>query len=80
MTSRLEEIEARLNAEMKEPWDVEANLDFIEHSRTDIRDLLAVVKAGKSVIDFLNPMFCDHDECIKHLRDALAALEGKDEK
>ena len=40
-----------------------------------ILKLLAVVKAGREVIDFVNPMFIETDVCLVNLKKALAALE-----
>lgn len=40
-----------------------------------VEKLLAVVRAAQSVIDSVNPMFCETDECLMKLREALEVLE-----
>lgn len=55
--------------------DVNYLIDSIPMLIGELRALKKVYDAGKEVIMFVNPMFCDTDECLVNLRSALSAYE-----
>ena len=44
-----------------------------------IKALCKAVRAAKGVIDFVNPMFCDTDECLVKLRENLSPFDWSED-
>lgn len=60
-----------------------SDCEAVAHYRTSAPQLarallkaVKVVDAAKDVVQFVNPMFCDTDECLLKMREALAEFEA----
>ena len=55
--------------------------DWIFFNHQSLIAMTKAVMAAKEVIDFVNPMFCDTDECLVKLRESLSPFDwSKDDK
>ena len=53
--------------------------DSLVISTHECAALSKAVRAAKGVIDFVNPMFCDTDECLVKLRENLSPFDWSED-